>query len=427
MIKILIRVMLGSIITAILSAIAGVGASLWIAKYTSKPIIFIAAGAIVYILILIAGAKIINRQIKVRNRRTYKLITGTIGLGLMLTLYAYLLLPLPGPYREANAVAGQQFWDLPSGSSISYLLLSGVGDKSLPPVIFLHGGPGVPDMLGDSKYFGQLIEDGYDFYIYDQVGTGRSSRLKDPRGYTVTRDVEDLEFIRQKIGVEKVILIGHSYGGEVAAHYMASYGEHVERVVLISPGAINPDDKSGGNLNNRLSSEEKAVLYKTLLHPRNLMTYALLQINPLAAYEFAGDKEMDAQFDKVYKMTQPAVHARGLHIGPELSGLGFYANQMPQSATAKAKPDVRKVLEGEKTPALIIKGSADYLSWSSGIEFKKALSNNTLVYFSGAGHNTYQDKPEIVMELIRAFLQDKPLPVDAYPGIEMPKDYEGVY
>jgi proline iminopeptidase len=67
-------------------------------------------------------------------------------------------------------------------------------------------------MEGDARYFGRLASDGFYVYVYDQVGRGRSSRLADPRGYTMERDVSDLEAIREEIGAERTVLIGHSYG-----------------------------------------------------------------------------------------------------------------------------------------------------------------------------------------------------------------------
>ena len=196
--------------------------------------------------------------------------------------------PLPNKQGDPLAAEGQKFWNLSDGLRTSYMHLTGNGDLSLPPVIFLHGGPGVPDMASDAAFFGELVHDGFDVYIYDQIGSGRSSRFKDPRDYTVQRDVTDLEFIRQKIGAEKIILIGHSYGGQIAAHYMSTYKNHVEKVVFSSPGAIDPEDTSGGNLTKNLTSGKKQKLFKTLLQPRVLMVYSLLQINPLAAIQFAG-------------------------------------------------------------------------------------------------------------------------------------------
>jgi proline iminopeptidase len=164
-----------------------------------------------------------------------------------------------------------------------------------------------------------------------------------------------------------MILIGHSYGGEVVANYMASYDDTVEKAVFISPGGINPEDTSGGNLISGLSISEKWHLFGSLLHPRVMMAYGLLQVNPLAAINYAGDDEMDARFDIVYKKSQAALHVKDKPVGPQLSGLGFYAHQTPQSAAAKPKMDIRESLSKKDTPALIIKGASDYSTFAAQI------------------------------------------------------------
>lgn len=81
-----------------------------------------------------------------------------------------------------------------------------VGSSHETPIIFLHGGPGFGVLESDIKFYGQLAQDGYDVYLYEQVGSGRSNRLEDVRGYTTERHVADLEAIRQQIGAEQVIL-----------------------------------------------------------------------------------------------------------------------------------------------------------------------------------------------------------------------------
>ena len=68
-------------------------------------------------------------------------------------------------------------------------------------------------------------------------GSGQSAFLP-PRQYTVSRFVEDIEAIRQQIGAERLILIGHSWGSTLAASYIAKYPERVSKVVFYSPGAI---------------------------------------------------------------------------------------------------------------------------------------------------------------------------------------------
>jgi proline iminopeptidase len=321
-------------------------------------------------------------------------------------------------------VSGQRFWELPTGSRIAYVRLSGGGDAREPPVIFLHGGPGTPDMRGDARYFGQLTNDRFDVYVYDQVGRGRSSRLDDPRGYTLERDVADLEAIRRKIGADRVILIGHSYGGVLAAAYAASHPEHVSKMVLSSPGDPSPS-AGGASMTFRLDLRQKLGVYALLLQPRPMLAYALLQANPEAAHAFAGDEEMDARFDRIYNRTRPALHCRDKPAGPKLHGLGFYAHYYPQSATISPHADFLPGLEGRSIPTLVIKGRCDYLSWSSAQGYLRALPDARILYLEDSGHNAYQDQPERFMAEVRAFLLGDPLPESPLENARKPGDYEG--
>jgi len=292
-------------------------------------------------------------------------------------------------------------------------------------VIFLHGGPGVPDMRGDSGYFGSLAEDGFDVYVYDEVGSGCSSRLADPREYTLERDVADLEAVREEIGAERLFLIGHSYGGTLAAAYAASHPGRVSKIVLSSPGDPSPS-AAGSSMLFRLSTKGKLGVYGLLLPPRPMLAYALLQVNPEAAHAFVPDAETDARFDRVYDRTRPALHCcRDKPPGPALHGLGFYANQYPQSAARSPRPDFLTDLAGRRIPALVIKGRCDYLSWSSATKYLRTLPDARLVYLRGAGHNAYQDEPGRYKASVRAFLLGRSPPERPYAGSGPPQGYEG--
>jgi proline iminopeptidase len=294
-------------------------------------------------------------------------------------------------------------------------------------VVFLHGGPGIADMAGDAAYFGRLTGDGYDVFVYDQVGTGRSNRLQDPSRYTIAREVADLEAIRQRIGADRMVLIGHSWGGQVAAAYLAAHPDRVARVVFSSPGALAPalDDGSSGGVRGRLPLAGQLRLYALLVRPRVLLGYTLLQVHPRAAHAFVGDAEMDARNDRVYNAGRAGTHCRDAGPGPELHGLGFYTYQFPQSAAARPWADPRPALARLATPALVIKGSCDYLSWSSGLAYRHALPRAELVYLHHAGHNAYQDQPAAYLAVVRAFLAGRSLPTPAWTGDAVPADYEG--
>jgi proline iminopeptidase len=256
------------------------------------------------------------------------------------------------------------------------------------------------------------------------VGTGRSARLDDPREYTLARDVADLEAIRERLGAPRLILIGHSYGATVAAAYLAAHGDRIARVVFSSPGGLPPTDAGTGNLIGRLTLEQRLGVYALLLHPRALLAYALLQRDPLAVHALADDAELDARFDAIYNRARPALHCRGAAPGPELHGLGFFAHYYPQSATSPAPADPRPELAARVTPALVLKGSCDYQTWSSAVEYVQALPEAQLVYLSGAGHNAYQDQPDRYLAVVTAFLLDRSLPEPRYQGAHPPDDYE---
>jgi proline iminopeptidase len=120
-----------------------------------------------------------------------------------------------------------------------------------------------------------LARDGFDVYVYDEVGSGLSSRLADPRGYTLERDVADLEAIRERIGADNLFLIGHSHGGAIAAAYAASHPKHVSKMVLSSPEDPSPS-AGGASMVYRLTIREKLGVYVLLL-PRAARSRLLRQ------------------------------------------------------------------------------------------------------------------------------------------------------
>ena len=413
------------LIAAVVGVAAGLGALLGAAARTDRVAVFLLAGLAAFVVVYMLALLLATRAIAPSRRRRDRAVVFIAGTAaVVVACAATVLRPLDDPRLPPAPVRGQQFWQLPTGYRIAYVRVAAAGRPRPAPVIFLHGGPGVPDMAGDSAYFGGLARDGFDVYVYDQVGRGRSSRLADPRGYALERDVADLEAIRRTIGAEQVILIGHSSGGELAAAYAAAHPGRVAKMVLSSPDDPSPA-AAVVSMVGRLDSGQQLGVYALLVQPRALLGYALLQVNPRAAHAFAGDAEMDARFDRVYNRIRPALHCDGKPPGPQLHGLGFYAHYSQQSAASPPHRDFLPALAGQDVPTLVVKGPCDYLTWSSAVAYLRALPAARLVYLRGAGHNAYQDEPERYMAAVRAFLLDRPLPDPPYEGRLPPDDYEG--
>jgi proline iminopeptidase len=117
-----------------------------------------------------------------------------------------------------------------TGGKVWYQKHEGQPEKT--PVIILHGGP------GSSHYSLQdlrILSEDRPVYFYDQLGCGKSDRPKDSSLWTIDRFVEELGQIRKGLSLEKVHILGHSWGTTLAAAYMLTKPEGVESVIFSSP------------------------------------------------------------------------------------------------------------------------------------------------------------------------------------------------
>ena len=133
---------------------------------------------------------------------------------------------------QLNKRKSTQYWDLQTGSKIAYTLVSAKGIKKPYPIIYLHGGPGGFISDRNIEMLAPLSEDGFDIYLYDQIGSGQSERLVNINEYTADRHKKDLEELIKKIGSEKVILIGQSWGAILATLFIADNPDKVDKVMF---------------------------------------------------------------------------------------------------------------------------------------------------------------------------------------------------
>jgi proline iminopeptidase len=127
------------------------------------------------------------------------------------------------------------------------------------PILVVHGGPGYPIRRPLAGL--EPLTKSYRLFCYDQRGCGKSTRPFDrfsssnyyanmkelERTLGIGAQVADIERIRRILGEEKLILMGHSFGGFLAAMYAAEFPEHVEALVLVAPaGVLLLPDEGGG-------------------------------------------------------------------------------------------------------------------------------------------------------------------------------------
>ena len=108
-----------------------------------------------------------------------------------------------------------------------------VGNNPKIKLLLLHGGPGATH-----EYFEAadsfLPAAGVEYYYYDQLGSAFSDQPDDPSLWDLPRFVEEVEQVRQALGLgaDNFYLLGHSWGGILAAEYALKYQQHLKGLVI---------------------------------------------------------------------------------------------------------------------------------------------------------------------------------------------------
>jgi proline-specific peptidase len=105
------------------------------------------------------------------------------------------------------------------------------------PLLLLHGGPGAGhDYLEPLQGLARDRE----VIFYDQLGCGRSDRPDDPSLWRIERSVREVDTVRSALGLERIHLLGQSWGGWLGVEYMLSQPRGIAGLVLASTSASIP-------------------------------------------------------------------------------------------------------------------------------------------------------------------------------------------
>jgi proline iminopeptidase len=107
-------------------------------------------------------------------------------------------------------------------------------EHSTTPLVVIHGGPG-GNVYNFERTIGLQLEAFATLVYYEQRGCGRSSPPPKPTDYSIPLLVSDLELLRQQLGLDRVIPLGFSFGGELALEYTLAYPQHVGRLIVQAP------------------------------------------------------------------------------------------------------------------------------------------------------------------------------------------------
>ncbi|HKW73558.1 MAG TPA: alpha/beta hydrolase [Candidatus Dormibacteraeota bacterium] len=260
------------------------------------------------------------------------------------------------------------------------------------PVLVCHpGGPGF-----SADYFGDLagLWEQFTLIMLNPRGTGGSGRPADRRDYGIDDYVADLEELRAHLGVERMLLLGHSHGGVVAQAYAAGYPDRVERVVLASTLA-------------RFAREQEAAMRRGMDKRSNQpwAADAMAALEEEQAGHFSSDEELSAL---VYREL-PLYFA---HYGPVEAGyLDSLKSELVNADALKLFNDeifdtfdLRDRLPAITCPALVITGDDDFICGPvCADEIHAGLRDSREVIIGDAGHMTFVEQPQAFHDAVAGF------------------------
>ena len=271
------------------------------------------------------------------------------------------------------------------------------GQASGTPLLFLHGGPGYNSYSFEAQG-GKALEGKLRMIYLDQRGSGRSERPW-TGAYTIPAMVEDIEALRKQLGVPRLALMGHSFGGALALEYAATYPQHVSKVVLVSAASSIPEACAArvAYLGKRYPAElakARAAAMERKETPDDCF-FAFNSV-PDDIRERVNDETMFPDMKKVEE--QRALDAKsGLRNTGELGGALWNGGFLSYRFTR---------FERVTMPVLVMAGAADHaIGLPAQRALARALPKATLIEYAGAGHFPYLDATQRFTQDVIGFLR----------------------
>ena len=283
------------------------------------------------------------------------------------------------------APAGPAQFRARDGATLRYTT-TGAG----PPIVVLSGGPGfssdyvrpIAERLG-SRYRGVLL---------DQRGTGLSTlTVYDRSTVTLAKYVEDLDELRQALRLERLTLVGHSWGGMLAMAYAARHPERVRALLLIGPGGPTLEFMRNFSLGieARLTDEDRRERAywenqeRVKANRRRAEVKQVMAVMPAYFHDrekarvFVAGVRDDDYDNRVFELMMDDLEATGY--------------------------DLRPGLRGVRIPTLVIQGVQDPIATAEIV--RDAVPGSRLELIDECGHFPWLEQPEKFYALLMGFLE----------------------
>ena len=258
------------------------------------------------------------------------------------------------------------------------------------PALVIHGGPG-----GDHSGFKPSMTPltaALQLIYFDHRGNGRSAQADpdaDPARFTLDENVEDMEALRQHLGLGPVVSIGTSYGGMVAMAHAARYPGAVSHLILVVTAAHGGFMPQAEAFVREHGTPEQQRVCDTLwaggFRSVDELQHYYAVMGPLYAHRFDASRVGEARARSL-PTTEPINRA----FGPD----GFLR-----------RFDLRPELSRITAPTLILAGRHDWICPPDfSEEIHGLIPGSRLRIFENSSHSIRSDEPEAMNETMLGFV-----------------------
>ena len=267
----------------------------------------------------------------------------------------------------------------------------GGGEHEGIPLLLLHGGPGFPhDYL---ENLAALATEQRRVIFYDQLGCGRSDKPDDLSRWQVPRFVTELATVRRELGLERVHILGQSWGGMLAIEYALTQPKGLTSLILSNTASSMPLWIAEAN---RLRAELPPDVNATLLRHEEAGT------TDDPAYQEA---MMVFYSRHVIRVPMPDYVQRAFDT---YSQAVYYTMNGPSEfhVIGTIKDWDRTDRLGEiSVPTLILSGRYDESTPIINEILHKGIAGSEWVVFENSSHLSHVEEAELYMQTVQAFLQ----------------------
>lgn len=271
------------------------------------------------------------------------------------------------------------------------LYYKSVGKSTKGCVLGLHGGPGLTH-----DYILPLVDlarFGYQVVLYDQLGCGKSEIPKNIGLFTVERAVEEVEGVRQGLGLGRIHLFGSSYGGLLAIAYALKYQKNM--LSLITMGGL-------ANVPFCVSEMQKM---KASLPPDVLKT--MEQCEEAGDYDNAEYQKATQEFLKRYFCRLEEWPKDLQHSLEHVNQSIYMTMNGPTEFTIIGGLrywNVSDQLHKIRVPTLVTCGKYDEVSPKEARNIHKGIRGSRLVVFQNSSHLGMWEERDRYIAVLRKFL-----------------------